>query len=130
MAEQPGDGQALHYDRTLLSPFDEEDATRLLLREGTRLLGMSLTVRRRWRGVYSHSLATEFLVVAPEPDVRVVSVTSGVGMTTALGLAPVVLDGLLNPPSCRAGPAQGHAPRRQRRWQAALDGSRGEAGPG
>jgi hypothetical protein len=29
------------------------------------------------------------------PDVRVVSVTSGIGMTTALGLAPEVLDDLL-----------------------------------
>lgn len=36
-----------------------------------------------------------FPVAEPAPGVRVVSVTSGIGMTTALGLAPEVLDGLL-----------------------------------
>jgi len=87
-------GDTHHYDRTL-PPFDDEHVAELVLREGARLLGSPLTVRRRWRGVYAHSPTTDYLTAAPYPGVRVVSVTSGIGMTTALGLAPAVLDDLL-----------------------------------
>lgn len=87
-------GDTHHYDRTHL-PFDDEHVAELVLREGARLLGAPLTVRRRWRGVYADSPHTDFLVDEPFPGLRVVSVTSGIGMTTALGLAPTVLDQLL-----------------------------------
>ncbi|MER7605097.1 TIGR03364 family FAD-dependent oxidoreductase [Nocardioides sp. NPDC127503] len=86
-------GDTHHYDRTHL-PFDDEHVAELVLREGARLLGAPLTVRRRWRGVYADSPRTDFLVAEPFPGLRVVSVTSGIGMTTALGLAPTVLDQL------------------------------------
>jgi FAD dependent oxidoreductase TIGR03364 len=89
-------GDTHHYARTHL-PFDEEDVAHLVLREGERLLGGPLRVRRRWRGVYADSPRTDFLVAEPHPGARVVSVTSGIGMTTALGLAPTVLDDLLTP---------------------------------
>jgi len=87
-------GDTHHYDRTH-QPFDDERVAELLLREGSRLLGARLTVRRRWRGIYAESPATDFLIAQPHPGTRVVSVTSGIGMTTALGLAPTVLDQLL-----------------------------------
>ncbi|MFE7223920.1 TIGR03364 family FAD-dependent oxidoreductase [Nocardioides sp. NPDC057577] len=87
-------GDTHHYDRTHL-PFDDEHVAELVLREGARLLGAPLTVRRRWRGVYADSPQTDFLDSEPFPGLRVVSVTSGIGMTTALGLAPTVLDQLL-----------------------------------
>ncbi|MEI7057184.1 TIGR03364 family FAD-dependent oxidoreductase [Nocardioides sp. CCNWLW239] len=87
-------GDTHHYDRTH-QPFDDEHVADLVLREGARLLGAPLTVRRRWRGVYADSPRTDFLVDEPFPGLRVVSVTSGIGMTTALGLAPTVLDQLL-----------------------------------
>ena len=45
--------------------------------------------------MYAASPATDFLIAQPHPGARVVSVTSGIGMTTALGLAPTVLDQLL-----------------------------------
>jgi D-hydroxyproline dehydrogenase subunit beta len=86
-----------HVDEDSTSPFDEERLAELLLREGEELFGEPLTVRRRWRGVYAHSAATDFLVASPHPAVRVVSVTSGIGMTTSFGLAPDVLDGLVWP---------------------------------
>lgn len=86
-------GDTHHYDRTHL-PFDDEHVAELVLREGARLLGAPLTVRRRWRGVYADSPRTDFLIAEPFPGLRVVSVTSGIGMTTALGLAPTVLDQL------------------------------------
>ena len=87
-------GDTHHYDRTHL-PFDDEHVAELVLREGARLLGAPLTVRRRWRGVYADSPDTDFLAHEPFSGLRVVSVTSGIGMTTALGLAPAVLDQLL-----------------------------------
>ncbi|SDJ79187.1 FAD dependent oxidoreductase TIGR03364 [Nocardioides sp. YR527] len=95
-AGRPGSivlGDTHHYDRTHL-PFDDEYVAELVLREGARLLGAPLTVRRRWRGVYADSPRTDFLDREPFPGLRVVSVTSGIGMTTALGLAPTVLDQL------------------------------------
>jgi D-hydroxyproline dehydrogenase subunit beta len=87
-------GDTHHCDRTH-QPFDDEGVAELLLREGTRLLGAKLTVRRRWRGIYAESPTTDFLIAQPHPGARIVSVTSGIGMTTALGLAPTVLDQLL-----------------------------------
>jgi D-hydroxyproline dehydrogenase subunit beta len=87
-------GDTHHYDRTHL-PFDDESVAALVLREGARLLGAGLTVRRRWRGVYADSPQTDFVIASPDPATRVVAITSGIGMTTALGLAPEVLDHLL-----------------------------------
>lgn len=78
------------------SPFQAEELDELILAEVRSLLGArSLRVLERWRGVYAHSPDREFLVAAPAERVRVVSVTSGIGMTTALGLAPRVFDDLL-----------------------------------
>ncbi|MCX4750030.1 TIGR03364 family FAD-dependent oxidoreductase [Kitasatospora sp. NBC_01287] len=86
-------GDTHAYDVTP-SPFDQEELDAAVLRESARLLGApELTVRERWRGVYA-SGTSPFLVAAPADGIRVVSVTSGVGMTTALGLAPRVLDTL------------------------------------
>ncbi|GAA3516554.1 TIGR03364 family FAD-dependent oxidoreductase [Nocardioides daeguensis] len=87
-------GDTHHYDRTHL-PFDDEDVAGLVLREGARLFGAELSVRRRWRGVYADSPSTDFVIAAPHPGVRAVTVTSGIGMTTGLGLAASVLDELL-----------------------------------
>ncbi|MGW0178970.1 TIGR03364 family FAD-dependent oxidoreductase [Nocardia sp. NPDC003345] len=88
-------GDTHHYERTH-TPFDEEWVSELLLREGARLFATDeLPVRRRWRGIYADSPTTDFLIATPAPGVRVVSVTSGIGMTTALGLAPTVLDSLV-----------------------------------
>ena len=87
-------GDTHHYDRTH-QPFDDEGIAELLLREGSRLLGSKLTIRRRWRGIYAESPELDFLIAQPHPGTRVVSVTSGIGVTTALGVAPAVLDQIL-----------------------------------
>lgn len=98
MLTQRPDGSLIlgdtHHYATTHQPFDEEHDAHLLLREGARLLGTDLTVLRRWRGVYASSSQTDFLVESPDPSVRLVAVTSGIGMTTALGLAPTVLSEL------------------------------------
>ncbi|MGR6916762.1 TIGR03364 family FAD-dependent oxidoreductase [[Actinomadura] parvosata] len=76
-------------------PFGADELDRRILDEAARLLGSGpLVVRERWRGVYA-SAPDPFLIAAPMPGVCVVSVTSGIGMTTALGLAPEILDDLL-----------------------------------
>jgi FAD dependent oxidoreductase TIGR03364 len=83
-------GDTHHYDVTE-DPFEDEASDELLLSEFRRLLGAPLTVRRRWRGVYASSARSPFLVAEPIPGVTVASVTSGIGMTTAFGLARSVL---------------------------------------
>ncbi|MBW8482732.1 TIGR03364 family FAD-dependent oxidoreductase [Actinomadura parmotrematis] len=88
-------GDTHHYAATH-TPFDDEDTAELLLREGARLLGVpGLRVLRRWRGEYASSDRTDFLDAEVASGVRAVSVTSGIGMTTAHGLAQAVLDSLL-----------------------------------
>lgn len=87
-------GDTHGYDATV-DPFRQEELDDLLLGETARLLGVErLRVRERWQGVYA-SAADDYLVATPVDGARVVSITSGVGMTIALGLAPVVLDDLL-----------------------------------
>lgn len=77
------------------SPFSDEQRDELLLRHARTLFGVDhLQVRQRWRGVYA-SAPTPFLIAAPSPDVRVISVTSGIGMTTGFGLAATVINDLL-----------------------------------
>jgi hypothetical protein len=79
-----------------VSPFGDQRLDDLVLAEAADLLGSErLQVRERWHGVYPSAPGHPFLVASPSPAVRVVEVVSGVGMTTALGLAPRVLDDLL-----------------------------------
>ena len=78
------------------SPFSDARLDALVLREACRLLGVPrLDVRERWHGVYPSAPGHPFYVSAPADGVRVVEIVSGIGMTTALGLAPRVLDELL-----------------------------------
>ncbi|MFJ5987254.1 TIGR03364 family FAD-dependent oxidoreductase [Lentzea sp. NPDC092896] len=87
-------GDTHHYSRTV-APYRPEDLDDLVLTETARLLGVpALRVLERWRGIYA-SAPEPFLTATPVPLTRAVSVTSGIGMTTALGLAPAVLDDLL-----------------------------------
>ena len=91
-----------HAYATTHAPFRDEPIADLLLDEARRLLGAgALTVRQRWTGVYA-SAAQPFLVDSPEPGVTAVAVTSGIGMTTAFGLAQRVVDGLDGTPRPRS----------------------------
>lgn len=99
MLTQRPDGSLIigdsHEYHVTSPPFAEESLDNLLLGQLSALLGVSgLRVRRRWLGIYASS-DHDFLIAAPHPNVRVVSVTTGIGMTTAMGLAPHVLDDLL-----------------------------------
>ena len=85
-----------HYRGADVPPFQSEAAYDLLLEQARLLFGTDrIRVRERWQGVYA-SAPDEFLVAAPAPEVRVVSVTTGIGMTTGLGLAERVVDELFS----------------------------------
>lgn len=98
-AQRPDGGLIVgdtHYHGTDVSPFQQEEAFAVLLEQARELFGVAeLRVRERWQGVYA-AAPDEFLVAAPAPDVRVVSVTTGIGMTTGLGLADRVVDELFS----------------------------------
>ncbi|MBW4041419.1 MAG: TIGR03364 family FAD-dependent oxidoreductase [Acidobacteria bacterium] len=99
MLTQRPDGRLVigdtHHSAVTEDPFEDETSDALVLAEMERLFGAPLTVRRRWRGVYASSPKAPFLVTEPIPGVTVASVTTGIGMTTALGLAKRTLAGLL-----------------------------------
>ncbi|MBO9578480.1 MAG: TIGR03364 family FAD-dependent oxidoreductase [Microbacteriaceae bacterium] len=82
-----------HTVGTHVKPFQDEAAFELLLRLSRELFGRELRVRQRWQGVYAKA-PQDFLRVAPAERVRIVSVTTGIGMTTGLGLAESVIDEL------------------------------------
>ena len=87
-----------HHHAVTVDPFRNEHLDELLLAETARLLGVGhdhLAVRQRWQGTYA-SAPDDFLVATPHAGARVVSVTSGIGMTTAFGLAGTVLDELFS----------------------------------
>lgn len=84
-----------HLHTRTVDPFGDDSLDDLLLTETARLLGVDrLVVRQRWRGTYA-TAPDDLLVATPGPGARVVSVTSGIGMTVAFGLAAEVLDDLL-----------------------------------
>lgn len=75
------------------SPFGDEALDELVLAEARRLLGVpALALRERWHGVYPSAPGDPFCIEQPLPGVAVVEVVSGIGMTTALGLAPRTFD--------------------------------------
>ncbi len=79
-----------HTVAATIAPFQDEAAWDLLLRLGGELFGRPLKVRQRWQGIYAKA-PRDFLRVEPADGVRVVSVTTGIGMTTGLGLAESVV---------------------------------------
>jgi D-hydroxyproline dehydrogenase subunit beta len=85
-----------HTTGVTVSPFQDEAGSRLLERLGEQLFGRPLTVRERWQGIYA-SAPDSFLRVEVADGVRVVAVTTGIGMTTGLGLAESVVEELFGP---------------------------------
>lgn len=68
-------------------PFQPEAAFDAFLDEAGALLEVDdLRVIERWQGVYA-SGPDDFLIEEPEPGLLVIAATTGIGMTTGLGLA-------------------------------------------
>jgi FAD dependent oxidoreductase TIGR03364 len=99
MYTQLPDGSILvgdsHWKSPAPAPFQAESTFTLLRDEFDALFGVAATVVERWQGVYA-SGPDEFLVAEPRPGVKVLTATSGIGMTTGLGLAEVNLAPLLD----------------------------------
>lgn len=72
-------------------PFRSEALDSLLLEEGAALLGIPLRAVERWHAT-SAVAPQPFLVAEPMPGVAVVSVTAGIGMACAFGVAGKVLE--------------------------------------
>ncbi|WP_395638097.1 TIGR03364 family FAD-dependent oxidoreductase [Pseudolysinimonas sp.] len=85
-----------HYRGTAISPFQDEEAFELLTRLTSDLFGARIRIRQRWQGVYA-TAPEDFLIATPGDGIRVVSVTTGIGMTTGLGLAATVIEDLFGP---------------------------------
>ena len=86
-------GDTHNYD-DVPDVFAREPWDDLIINEIRGLLDIGdFDVRYRWQGVYA-SATDPFLVAQPSPGVHVVSVTSGIGMTTSFGLAADVVDQL------------------------------------
>ncbi|WP_229054655.1 TIGR03364 family FAD-dependent oxidoreductase [Aeromicrobium sp. Leaf350] len=73
-----------------VSPFQPEATSQLFLDELADLFGTTPVVTERWQGVYA-SGPDEFLVDESDPGVLVLAATTGIGMTTGLGLAELHL---------------------------------------
>jgi D-hydroxyproline dehydrogenase subunit beta len=87
-------GDTHEYAETV-SPFGDEQLDQLVLDEARRLLGVdAFHVRQRWHGIYPSAPGDPFLIAQPAPGVAVVEIVAGMGMTTALGMAPRTLDAL------------------------------------
>jgi FAD dependent oxidoreductase TIGR03364 len=82
-----------HYRDDTVTPFQQETSFEALLDLTAAFFGVGragIDVVERWQGVYA-SAPAEFLVEEPLDGVHVVSVTTGIGMTTGLGLADRVI---------------------------------------
>ena len=88
-------------------PFQPEAAFDAFLEEASALFEADgFRVLERWQGVYA-SAASEFLIEEPEPGLHVIAATTGIGMTTGLGLAERTLNAALDRAPL---PAQGGTP--------------------
>jgi glycine/D-amino acid oxidase-like deaminating enzyme len=88
-------GDSHHYD-PLPGPFAPASAEHDILDEYVRATGREAPpVLERWTGVYAVADDRTYLIDTPEPQVRLVIVTSGTGASTGFGIAEKVIGELL-----------------------------------
>ncbi|MGD0189160.1 MAG: TIGR03364 family FAD-dependent oxidoreductase [Rhizomicrobium sp.] len=89
-------GDSHHYDR-LPEPFAPAGAERDILDEYARATGREAPpVLERWTGIYAVADDRTYLIDTPQPDVRMVIVTSGTGASTGFGIAERVIGDLFD----------------------------------
>lgn len=82
-----------HHPAPVVDPFTQEAVDRRILRHMMETIQIGgYEVVDRWLGWYPVGGPSDALVLAPEPWLRVVCVTSGTGASTAFGLAEEVFD--------------------------------------
>lgn len=82
-----------HVREVTASPFQSEEGFEVLVREAKHIFGVdSVAVTERWQGVYCSAPGSEFLLETPIEGVHIATVTTGIGMTTSMGLAAESLE--------------------------------------
>jgi FAD dependent oxidoreductase TIGR03364 len=77
-----------HIREVTAAPFQSEQGFDILLDQTRKLFGVSdIDITERWQGVYCSAPGQEFLIEEPVERTHVVTVTTGIGMTTSMGLA-------------------------------------------
>jgi D-hydroxyproline dehydrogenase subunit beta len=93
-------GDSHHYERSP-SPFAKADVDELILAELATVLRLpDARVRERWTGTYAHLPDRLAVIDAPEPEVRLVMVTSGTGGSTAFAIGEEVIADLFGEARC------------------------------
>ncbi len=78
--------------------FQSEEGFTALLDVTRELFGVDdIEIGERWQGVYCSAPGQEFLVEEPIEGTHVVTVTTGIGMTTSMGLALSSIDNAFAP---------------------------------
>lgn len=82
-----------HHSVHKAEPFAQESVDLMILEQLKRILNLDeYRVTHRWTGKYPVGRAdTDALILSPDPNIRVVSVISGTGASTAFGLAEEVI---------------------------------------
>ncbi|WP_020099457.1 TIGR03364 family FAD-dependent oxidoreductase [Mycobacterium sp. 360MFTsu5.1] len=92
-----------HIREVTAAPFQSEQGFDILLDQTRKLFGVSdIEVSERWQGVYCSAPGQEFLIEEPVARTHVVTVTTGIGMTTGLGLAAAAVERALSSTSIPA----------------------------
>ncbi len=77
-----------HYRDVSAPAFQSEEGFTALIDEARKLFGVNdIDISERWQGVYCSAPGQEFLIEEPIDGIHVVTVTTGIGMTTSMGLA-------------------------------------------
>jgi D-hydroxyproline dehydrogenase subunit beta len=82
-----------HHRDLSAPPFQSEEGFAVLIEEAQKMFGINeIEITERWQGVYSSAPNQEFLIEEPVERTHVVTVTTGIGMTTSMGLAQDSVD--------------------------------------
>lgn len=82
-----------HHPSNDVEPFAQEAVDALIIEQLTRTLSLNdFQITHRWTGKYPVGRTDQdALILSPDPNIRVVSVISGTGASTAFGLAEEVM---------------------------------------
>ncbi|MDB5592338.1 TIGR03364 family FAD-dependent oxidoreductase [Enterovirga sp.] len=86
-------GDSHVYDPTP-DPFADSAIDRMILDSYEALLGERPAVTESWTGTYASAPATPVVVVAPAPEIRVVTVATGAGMSCSFALAEEIVEAM------------------------------------